>query len=147
MDAPKVSRAKALRRIVPLLTIVGLVAGVASSSGAATKPHIVAKPDNLMVNTKTTLTGTGFPAKKRLTIEECSVAGWVVTANPCKGATKISVVSDARGRFSQKFRVVLCGGKRGSGPTSQICYIGNPHPEGIDTITLRGAAKVTVTYP
>jgi len=147
MDASRVTRTKTLRRLALLLAICGLVAGFASVSGAATRPHIVAKPNNLMVNTKTTLTGTGFPAKKHLTIEECSASGWVVTASPCKAATKVSVLTDAHGRFSQKFRVVLCGGQRGSGPTSQICYIGNPHAQGVDTIALRGAAKVTVTYP
>lgn len=138
------------RRLVLLLTVVGLAAGIASSSAGAaspTRPHIVAKPNNLMVNTKTSLAGTGFPAKTKLTIEECSVANWVVTSRPCKGANKISVLTDAHGRFSRKFRVVLCGGRHGSGPTSQTCYIGDPRPQGVDTITLRGAAKVTVTYP
>ena len=149
MDTPRTRNATVLRRFVLLFTIVGLAAGIASSAAAAspTGPHIVAKPNNLMVNTKTTLSGTGFPAKAKLTIEECATPGWVATSRPCKGANKISVRADAHGRFSAKFRVVLCGGKRGSGPTSQICYIGNPHPQGIDTITLRGAAKVTVTYP
>jgi hypothetical protein len=150
MDAPTTRNATVLRRLVLLLTVVGLAAGIASSAAAAaspTRPHIVAKPNNLMVNSKTTLTGTGFPAKTKLTIEECSASGWVVTKRPCNGANKISVVTDAHGRFSRKFKVVLCGGKRGSGPTSQICYIGSPHPEGLDTITLLGAAKITVTYP
>jgi len=139
-----------LARPALLLTIVALACGTlngragASSAGA---PHVVAKPDNVMVNTKTTLTGRGFPAKTKLTIAECARTSWVVTANPCVRTNKISVLTDAHGRFSHQFRVVLCGGKRGPEPTSQICYIGAPHPEGVDTITLVGAATVTVTYP
>ena len=139
-----------VRCIMMFLAIAGLVGGAAIGDAAAVTPippHIVATPNNLMVNTKTTLTGTGFPAKTRLAIVECSKTSWVVPANPCVGTNKISVVTDARGRFTAQFRVVLCGGKRGPGPTSQICYIGHPHPRGVDTVTLVGAAKVTVTYP
>jgi hypothetical protein len=124
----------------------GLVAGQAGAL-SATPPHIVATPNNLMVNTKTVLRGTGFPARSRLTIEECSMTNWVVTAKPCDTTNQISVLTDGHGRFTRQFKVELCGGKRGPEPTSQICYIGEPHPEGIDTITLIGAAKVTVTYP
>ena len=100
-----------------------------------------------MINTKTTLTGSGFPAKTKLTIAECPATNWIVPQNPCVKNNTVSVVTDRHGRFTRQFRVELCGGKRGPEPTSQICYIGDPHPEGIDTITLLGAAKVTVTYP
>ena len=31
--------------------------------------------------------------------------------------------------------------------TEETCYIGEPHPRGIDTVALIGAAKITVTYP
>ena len=137
-------------RLALLLAIAGLAAGFASGRAAAVPPtgaHIVAKPNNLMVNAKTTLSGTGFAARTKLTIEECSKTHWVVTAQVCARGNKISVLTNAHGRFTRQFEVKLCGGKRGSGPTSQICYIGNPHREGVDTITLRGAAKVTVTYP
>ena len=149
MDAPGTRNAAVVRRFIVPATIVVLAAGIATGAAAASpaRPHIVAKPNNLMVNANTSLTGTGFPAKTKLTIEECATANWVVTSRPCKGAYKISVRTDAHGRFSAKFRALLCGGKRGSGPTSQICYIGNPHPQGVDTITLLGAAKITVTYP
>ena len=138
------------RRVVSFLAILSLAGAVATSEAAAvsaTPPHIVAKPNNVMVNTKTTLTGTGFPAKATLAIVECPATNWIVPANPCAKTNRISVVTDAQGRFTAQFKAVLCGGKRGPGPTSQICYIGNPHPSGVDTITLRGAAKVIVTYP
>ena len=132
------------------LTIAVLAAGILTSQAgavSATPPHIVAKPDNLMVNTKTTLTGTGFPAKTRLAIQECSTNFWIAPKHPCGTANKITVQTDSHGKFVRQFRVALCGGKRGPGPTSQICYIGHPHPRGVDTVTLVGAARVTVTYP
>jgi len=139
-----------ITRVGLALTIGLLAAGVlGTQAGAvsATPPHIVAKPNNLMINTKTTLTGTGFPANTKLAIKECPNTNWIVPQNPCVKNNGISVVTDAHGRFTRQFRVELCGGQRGPEPTSQICYIGNPHPEGIDTITLLGAAKVIVTYP
>lgn len=132
------------------LTILVLAAGVLSSqasAASATPPHIVAKPDNLMVNTKTTLTGTGFPKNTKLTIAECSTTFWIVPTDPCVHTNQISVRTDAHGRFTGQLRVVLCGGKRGPEPTSQICYIGEPRPKGIDTMRLVGVAKITVTYP
>jgi hypothetical protein len=129
--------------------IVGLtiVLGGWSYAAMAATPRIVAKPNNLMVNTKTTLTGTGFPTRSRLSIVECSTTNWVVTAHPCVNGNQISVTTNGHGWFTHAFKIVLCGGKRGPEPTSQICYIGNPHPQGIDTEHLDGAAKVTVTYP
>jgi hypothetical protein len=133
-----------------VLTIAALGAGVFGAQAGAvssTPPHIVAKPNNLMINTKTTLTGTGFPANTRLTIEECPETLWIVPQNPCNNTNKISVLTDGHGRFVRQFRAELCGGKRGPFPTSQICYIGEPHPEGIDTIRLLGDAKIIVTYP
>ena len=139
-----------ITRVGLAVTISGLALGVlASQAGAisSTPPHIVAKPNNLMVNTKTTLTGTGFAANTKLTIEECSTNFWIVPKNPCLSTNKISVLTDGHGHFVRQFRVTVCGGKRGPEPTSQICYIGEPHPEGIDTIRLLGAAKITVTYP
>ena len=139
-----------VHRLVLLLTIAGVATGIASSRAVAVSPpppRVVAKPNNLMVNSKTNLTGTGFRAKTKLTIEECSKTHWIVPANPCVSTNKISVLTDGHGRFTRQFRVELCGGKRGPGPTSQICYIGDPRPEGKDTITLLGAGKITVTYP
>jgi hypothetical protein len=139
-----------LTRVGFLVTIGLFAAGIVSGQAGAvtaTPPRIVAKPNNLMINTKTLLTGSGFPARTRLTIEECSMTNWVVTANPCDPTNKISVLTDAHGRFTRQFKVELCGGKRGPEPTSQICYVGDPHPEGIDTIALLGAARVIVSYP
>lgn len=139
-----------ITRVGLTVTVVALAAGVLSTQAgavSATPPHIVAKPNNLMVNTKTTLTGTGFPSNTKLTIKECPNTGWIVPQNPCVKTNTISVLTNAHGKFTRQFRVALCGGKHGPEPTSQICYIGDPHPEGVDTIRLLGAAKITVTYP
>jgi hypothetical protein len=129
--------------------VVVLVFGLGGSSYAATAAthRIIAKPNNVMVNTKTTLTGLGFAPRTRRSIVECSKTNWVVPANPCVNRNKIWIMTDGRGRFTHAFEVVLCGGKRGAEPTSQICYIGNPHPQGVDTEHLDGAVKLTVTYP
>jgi len=143
-------RSRNLTRFVLALTIMVMAAGALSSEAGAvtaTGPHIVATPNNLMINTKTTLTGTGFPANTKLTIEECPSTLWIVPQNPCDSTNKISVLTDGRGRFMRQFRAELCNGKRGPFPTSQICYVGDPHPQGIDTIRLLGAARVVVTYP
>jgi hypothetical protein len=132
-----------------VLSVVALVVaiGIDTADAASEAPHITAKPSNLMVNTKTTLTGTGFPSKAKLTIQECAKRNWVVPQNPCVNRNKITVTTDSHGRFVHQFKVILCGGKHGPTPTSQICYVGALHPEGVDTITLLGAAKVVVTYP
>jgi hypothetical protein len=123
--------------------------GLSSHAGAvsATASHIAAKPNNLLVDGKTTFAGTGFPANTKLTIKECPNTNWIVPQNPCVKHNSISALTDGHGRFTRQVRVELCGGKRSPIVTSQICYIGDPHPEGRDTITLLGAAKVTVTSP
>jgi hypothetical protein len=132
--------------VTTVVVAAGLLGGPAGAVSAA-PPHIVAKPNNLMINTKTTLTGSGFPANAKLTIKECPARNWIVPQNPCVKNNAISVRTDAHGRFTRQFRGEICGGRHGPEPTSQICYIGDPHPEGVDTITLLGAVKVTVTYP
>jgi hypothetical protein len=100
-----------------------------------------------MVNSNTNLTGSGFAARRTLTIAECSTTHWVVTTNPCQRGNRVTIVTNAQGGFVRVYGVELCDGKRGPYPTSQVCYIGHPHPTGIDTMVLLGAVKVIVTYP
>ena len=143
-------RLKGLNQVVLMLAIVTFAAvGPNSAAGASspTAPQIVVKPNNAMINTKVALTGTGFPAGTKLTIKECSAKSWIVPQKRCVANNSVSVRTDRRGRFTSRLEVELCGGKRGSEPTSQICYIGEPQPRGVDTITLVGAARVVVTYP
>jgi hypothetical protein len=140
----------ALVRVVAAATLVGTaLAGVTldATAAVASGPHIVARPNNLMVNTNTTLTGTGFPVKAKLMIGECAKTSWIAPQNPSVNRNRITVVTDSRGHYVHQFRVTLCGGKRGPTPTSQIRYIGEPHPEGVDRVRLVGPARVVVTFP
>jgi hypothetical protein len=135
-------------RLAALIVVVSaLLLGTGAVAGGATGARIVARPNSVMVNTKTSLTGSGFPARTKLSIRECSKTNWVVPTHPCVKGNGIKVVTDAHGRFTHAFEVRLCGGKRGPGPTSQVCYIGAERPEGVDTVHLVGAARVVVTYP
>jgi hypothetical protein len=135
--------------IVLAITAALAAIGAFSPAGAATKPRIVASPNNVMVNTKIHLAGTGFPARTKLKIEECSASNWVVPQNPCDTGNTISVVTDRHGRFGATFTAELCPRSNTAAKpvTKQTCYIGNPEPRGIDTMTLVGAARITVTYP
>jgi hypothetical protein len=130
---------------IPSFAASGVMPGKASMTTA----RIVAKPNNVMVNTKITLEGRGFPAKTRLKIAECSRTNWVVVAQkPCDTDNSISVLTNRNGRFSSPFTVELCPrSKSGHHVTEETCHIGNPEPQGVDTIALVGAARITVTYP
>ena len=122
-----------------------LVSPAAATSDAAS-PHIVARPSSVMVNTTTKLTGKHFVASKRITIEECAQSTWVVMANPCDSTNTIHVKTDSQGRFHAVFNVQTCFANPSPG-FSQTCYIGEPLPSGVDTITLAGAVAITVTGP
>jgi hypothetical protein len=125
-----------------------LVVSSAGASTAAPAPHIVAKPNSVMVNTTTKLTGTHFPASTKITIEECAQSTWVVMSNPCDTDNSIKVKTNTKGQFHAVFTVHTCPDTVAAPPGfSQTCYIGDPHPSGIDTITLLGAVKITVTGP
>ena len=105
-------------------------------------------PNNVMVNLFTTLTGVGFPPVSTVELRECGKKNWIAPKNPCDTTNGISVKTNTSGGFKTAFKVELCpDGVRGPEPTSEICYIGEPKPVGLDTIALVGAAKVTVTYP
>jgi len=144
-------RSQTVTRVALALTVAALAAGPLSSEAGATSaspPHIVVKPDNVMVNTNVTLTGTSFPAQTKISVAECSKTFWIAPQNPCDSNNTISVVTDGHGRFTRQFRAELCPRVKAVPPvTEEHCYIGEPKPMGVDTITLIGAAPVTVTYP
>ena len=114
---------------------------------ASPKPHIAARPRSVMVNTKTRLTGTGFPARKALTIEECSTKAWFVPMNPCDSTNLLKVKTDAHGAFSRRFTVQTCPVAGTPPGFSQTCYIGEHILYGVDGDGLLGAAKIAVTGP
>jgi hypothetical protein len=130
-------------------TILGGVIGLAWCGPAmAAGPHITAHPDNLMVNTATNLVGTGFAPTTSLTVEECGHKNWIAPQNPCDSSNSVVVTTSEHGTFKTAFTVQTCPGGTNKGPGfSERCYIGVPHPSGVDTIDLLGAVRITVTGP
>jgi hypothetical protein len=121
-----------------------------TSAGAAPSPHITARPNSIMVNHTTTLTGRHWPASKKVTLEECTESTWVVMQSaPCDTNNVVTVKADAKGQFKTVFTVHTCPTTDSSPPGfEQTCFIGgNPAPSGVDTIALQGAVKITVTGP
>ena len=91
------SRRSRIACVVAAGLLIGMLGSGAAGAMSSTPPRIVAKPSNAMVNTKIMLTGSGFAARAKLTIRECSSTGWVVVAeHPCNFDNAISVVTDAR---------------------------------------------------
>ena len=127
------------------LGLAATVCVVLAQPAGASGPQITAKPRSVMVNQSTHLVGTGFPAHTAVTLQECGMPTWVVMQQVCSPGT-VTVTTNAAGRFATPFVVKLC--PDASGPaTRKTCYIGEPKPQGIDTIHLVGAVKITVTYP
>jgi hypothetical protein len=140
-------------RLARLILIGGLAAisalAVSSAVGASpTPPHIVAKPSNLMVNTTTKLTGTGFMPNTTLMLEECSRTSWMVPQQPCATSNKVTVTSNSSGGFQTTMKAVVCPKIKTARTRGfmETCYIGVPHT-GKDIIVLIGAAKIIVTGP
>jgi hypothetical protein len=123
------------------------------------RPKIVAKPDSVMVNTKTTLTGSGFKRHKRLRIWECSARNWVVPKQICNHRNAVTVRTNAHGGFTVKFKALVCPANSSVALTtaaltpaarkgfSRRCFVGVPTPSGVDVVILVGAARITVTGP
>jgi hypothetical protein len=113
------------------------------------RPRIVAKPDSVMVNKKTTLTGSGFRRHRKLRIWECSARSWVVPAQICNHRNAVTVRTNAHGGFAVKFKVLVCPAASsavGRG-FSRHCFVGVPTPSGVDVVILVGATRITVTGP
>ncbi len=141
------------RRPVLCLAVATLFVGVlgvfsiSAASAGTGKPHITAHPNNVMVNTATELIGTHFQPSTTLTVKECGLKNWIVPQNPCDSSNSIVVTTNAQGAFKSSFIVETCTTGSGDPGFSQRCYIGVPTPNGIDTITLVGAVRITVTGP
>jgi hypothetical protein len=131
------------------LMVWGPMSITQTAQASTVQPHIAAHPNNLMVNTYTRLTGTGFPPDTTITIEDCGQTAWIAVQNPCTTGNTITVLTDPAGGFVSGFKAELCPRTHiGPGPVNRaVCYIGEPKPSGVDTINLVGAAKIIVTYP
>ena len=125
------------------------LASEAGATGAQSAPHIVARPNNVMVNTTVKLLGSNFPPRTTIDLKECGSTAWSVPQNPCNAST-ITVTTNGRGHFDQTFVATLCPRSTSGGGrpvTEEKCYVGDPRPSGIDTINLVGHVKIVVTYP
>lgn len=155
---------KRLLMLVSAVVVAGAVAaagGVALGSVAAGTvapaakhgPRIVAKPDSVMVNRTTTLTGTGFKPHKKLTIVECSASTWVVPQQICNRRNAVRVRANARGGFTVKIKALVCPAPkpplRPLAPAgfSKRCFVGVPRVFGVDQEGLRPSTRITVTGP
>ena len=144
------SRSRMLPLIGALLGAAALPLLAVPASGAAPAgPHIVARPDNVMVNTKTTLIGRNFTPDTTIRLLECSQKTWIVPEDPCANGNAVTVATNAKGAFRTQMTAEVCPGVPSTPPPgfAEHCYIGQPVPQGIDTITLVGAVRITVTGP
>jgi hypothetical protein len=135
--------------VMAVSAVLGAGAGTAQGAvpgRSAPAPRIVARPDHVAAGATTSLSGTHFSPSSAVTLKECAHSMWVVTANPCGHAKSITVQTNAHGAFTTTFTVHRCGAGAKAG-SPQTCYIGEPTPSGIDTITLQGAVAVAVSRP
>jgi hypothetical protein len=97
-----------------------------------------------------TLTGKHWPASSKIRLKDCGGRGWVVTQKHQCNKGKIVVHTTKRGRFTTSVPMALCPHTSdwpGHPVTERRCYVGQPMPSGVDTITLVGHVKIIVTYP
>jgi hypothetical protein len=109
-------------------------------------PTITVNPNNVMVNTETTVSGHNFLPHQKVTLRECSQTTWIVPQNPCDTNNGRIVTANRLGNFVTKMTVEACPRLAVAGLAEQ-CYIGRPRPTGVDTIVLAPNAGIVVTFP
>lgn len=133
-------------RAAGVLAVVAVAPAALAQAASATE-RVTARPANLMINTDTTITGSGFPAHTMLSLRECGVKFWLAPNDPCNTENAKTVETNKNGRFKTPFEAQLCPeGKPAHQPTTRICYIG-VLSFGEDTGMLDPAARVKVSYP
>lgn len=110
-------------------------------------PTITVNPNNVMVNTDTTVTGHNFVPYQRVLLRECSQTSWIVPQNPCDTNNGKTVTANRHGTFVTKMKVEACPAIVVPAGISEQCYIGRPQPTGVDTIELQPYAGIVVTFP
>ena len=117
-------------------------------------PKIVARPHRVKVNKSTTLTGSGFKPHAKLVLNECAAVAWVVPKQVCNHRNAVHVRTGPHGGFRVRMKVLVC--PRGTQPQARVlgpegfvvhCFIGVPRIAGVDTETLVGAVRISVTGP
>jgi hypothetical protein len=134
--------------ILPLAAL-SLLASEGHAAGATKKkPHIVATPNNVMVNKTVTLVGRHFAPKTKIVLSECGATTWIAPKDPCN-KKKIHVTTNKHGGFTRSFTMTLCPRSPWPGHpiTEERCYVGEVMPSGVDVIDLIGHVKIIVTYP
>lgn len=134
--------------VVGAVSIFGSFPVVACpGASASAQPHIVVQPSTARAGSSVAVRGTGFPARTRLTVEECSASSWIAPQDPCVKHNAVSTRTNQQGGFRLHMVVRTCPVRTSDGThrRSRTCYIGVPHPSGIDTIELTGAAQIRVT--
>lgn len=144
---PTVSTLRAVAVLCGGVALGVLPLAAPGSASAATGPHIKAVPNSVMVNTDTHLIGAGWPAHDTITLTECSQKAWVVPQSPCDTDNTVTVTTNGHGRFSTPFKVETCPAPTVPPGFAERCYIGVPAASGVDTVTLVGAVRITVTGP
>ena len=132
-----------------LLGGLGLTALVIAPDAAAvspTPPIITVNPNNVMVNTDTTVRGIHFMPGQTVRLFECSQIMWVVPQNPCDTNNTKTVTVNGLGKFKTKMKVEACPAGAQPPGLSQTCYIG-VEKFGVDTVRLQPHAAITVTFP
>jgi hypothetical protein len=153
-DGRTIARMKPTKH--PLVAAVAAAAGALGFAvlalGAGTvaaisplPPSITVKPNNVMVNTNTTVTGRNFGPHQRVMLAECSRTAWIVPQNACDTNNGKTVVANALGAFVTTMKVEGCPAVVPG--IAEQCYIGQPKPTGIDTVALRPFAGIVVTFP
>ena len=165
-----------MRRRMTAAVVAGIAVGIATAGSVALAasaymlpapvaikarhhPRIVAKPSRVKVNKVTTLTGSGFKPRHKYVLNECSARAWVVPKQVCNHRNAVHVRTGPHGGFRVRMKALLC--PRGIQPQARVprgrvlgpeafvvhCFIGVPRIAGVDTVTLVGAVRISVTGP
>lgn len=140
-------RITAVSTLVAGLALLGLFGASAVAAGHSKQPRIVAKPDDVMVNARVKLRGTGFAPNSTFTVAECGETSWSLPQDPCSAGNAVTVTTDGTGVFHAKIVAKLCPQDSPPTITQETCYVGARVVTGIDTLALRGAASIMVSWP
>lgn len=160
-----------MKRTMTAAAITGIALGIVGAGSAAQAasaymlpapvaakakhhPKIVAAPRKVRVNKVTTLTGSGFKPHAKLVLNECAARAWIVPKQVCNHRNAAAVRTGPHGGFLVRMKILVC--PRGMQPQVRVldprrfavpCFIGVPKIAGVDTETLIGAVRISVTGP
>jgi len=128
------------------MAAMGSLVVVAGSAEAVSPvpPTVTAKPNNVMVDTDTTVFGKNFNPGQTVHLIECSATSWVDPNVPCTTDNGVTVTANKHGSFKVPFKAEAC-----PAPTpgiSERCYIGVP-VIGLDNGHLQPYTRIIVTFP